>query len=89
MWRKGVSRRHKKGKERYGEKARWVRKEVEGRRRTSAAIPGQMPQAVERMESERKSKDALCGEFHGLGKFLDSIDDLLRAECVGSDEVGD
>lgn len=61
---------------------------IEGRR-TSATIPSQMPQAVDRVESERKSKYALRSIFHRLREFLHSIDDLLRAECVRSDEVGD
>lgn len=55
-----------------------TRKETQGgRRRTSAAIPGQMPQSVKRVESEWKSEDALRGVFHGLGEFLDGIDDIL------------
>lgn len=58
-------------------------------RRTLPTIPSQMPQAVERVEREGKSKDALPDVLDGVGEGLDDVDDILGGEDVGGDEVGD
>lgn len=66
-----------------------VSKRIKQITRTLAAIPGEMADAVERVEGKRRSEDGLTSKFDRLRKRRDRGDDVGRGEGRGRDEVAE
>jgi hypothetical protein len=57
------------------------------RRRTEVHVPGEVADAIERVERERRGEHDLGGHLDGRWHLLNLLDDLLTRKRFGRDEV--